>query len=120
LVGSLNVSHGIVRLIEGEGGSAKLAVHAAVGFDEGYLSTNHEIAVSDSWAQRVLKEEFSSMKFADETDKNQRERMAATNVKEIVSIVLRGKDGPLGILAIGCGQDAKFQDDEIDYLTNIA
>ena len=120
LVGSLNVSHGMVRLIEGEGGSAKLAVHAAVGFDEGYLAKNHEIAVSDSWAQRVLKEEFSSMKFADEIDESQRERMAATNVKEIVSIVLRGKDGPLGILAIGCGQDAKFQDDEIDYLTNIA
>src|SRR6266478_2835764 len=60
------------------------------------------------------------MKIADETDQQERERMVATGINEIVSLVLRGKDAPLGILAIGYGHDTKIQDDEIDYLKNIA
>ena len=46
--------------------------------------------------------------------------MLATGVKEIVSLVLRGKDAPLGIFAVGSGHDSKLQDDEVDYLKNIA
>src|SRR6266567_2210823 len=101
VVGSLGVSHGIVRLLEGEGSSAKLVVRAAVGFDEAYLAKEKEIPASASWAQRVLKEEFATMNVANETDKQERDRMLATGVKEIVSLVLRGKDAPLGIFAVG-------------------
>jgi len=120
VVGSLGVSHGIVRLVEGDGNSAKLAVRAAVGFDEDYLVKNKHIPANGTWGQRVLKEDFAVMKIADETDQQERERMAATGINEIVSLVLRGKDVPLGILAIGYGHDTKIQDDEIDYLKNIA
>jgi PAS domain S-box-containing protein len=120
VVGSLGVSHGIVRLVEGDGNSAKLAVRAAVGFDEDYLAKNKHIPASGAWGQRVLKEDFAVMKIAGETDQQERERMVATGVQEIVSLVLRGKDAPLGILAIGYGHDTKIQDDEIDYLKNIA
>jgi len=120
VVDSLGVSHGIVRLLEGDGSAAKLVVHAAVGFDQAYLAAEREIPASDAWAQRVLKEEFATMKVAEETDKAERGRMAVTGVNEIVSLVLRGKDVPLGILAVGCGQGSKIQDDEIDYLKNIA
>jgi two-component system NtrC family sensor kinase len=120
LVGSLGVSHGIVRLLEGDGASATLVVHAAVGFGDHYLSAYNEIPASEPWAQRVLKEDYSSMKIADERDERERKRMAATGVTEEISLVLRGKDTPLGILAVGCSHAAKFQDDEIDYLTNIA
>ena len=120
LVGSLGVSHGIVRLLEGDGASATLVVHAAVGFGDHYLSAYNEIPASEPWAQRVLKEEYSSMKIADERDERERKRMAATGVTEEISLVLRGKDTPLGILAVGCSHAAKFQDDEIDYLRNIA
>src|SRR4029077_10818536 len=55
VVGSLGVSHGIVRLVEGEGNSAKLVVRAAVGFDEDYLAKNKQISVAETWTQRVLK-----------------------------------------------------------------
>jgi PAS domain S-box-containing protein len=120
VVDSLGVSHGIVRLLEGDGSAAKLVVHASVGFDQAYIAAEREIPSSDAWAQRVLKEEFATMKIAEETDKAERERMAVTGVNEIVSLVLRGKDVPLGILAVGCGQGSKIQDDEIDYLKNIA
>jgi two-component system NtrC family sensor kinase len=60
------------------------------------------------------------MKIADERDERERKRMAATGVTEEISLVLRGKDTPLGILAVGCSHAAKLQDDEIDYLRNIA
>src|SRR5258707_1375832 len=95
VVDSLGVSHGIVRLLEGDGSAAKLVVHASVGFDQAYLAVEREIPSSDAWAQRVLKEEFATMKIAEETDKAERERMAVTGVNEIVSLVLRGKDVPL-------------------------
>jgi len=119
-VGSLGVSHESWRLLEGEGSSAKLVVRAAVGFDEAYLAKEKEIPVSESWAQRVLKEEFATMNVANETDKQERDRMLGTGVKEIVSLVLRGKDAPLGIFRVGSGHDSKLQDDEVDYLKNIA
>jgi len=120
VVGSLGVSHGIVRLLEGDGKSARLVVRSAVGFEPGYLAKNKEISVSEPWAQRVLKEEFATMNVADETDKQERDRMAATGVCEVVSLLLRGKDAPLGIFVIGFGPHARIQDDEIDYLKNIA
>src|SRR6266852_9667036 len=47
VVGSLGVSHGIVRLLEGEGSSAKLVVRAAVGFDEAYLAKEKEIPAGE-------------------------------------------------------------------------
>jgi PAS domain S-box-containing protein len=120
VVGSLGVSHGIVRLVEGDGNSAKLVVRAAVGFDEDYLAKNKQISVTEAWTQRVLKEDFAVTRIADETDPQELGRMAATGMKEIVSLALRGKDAPLGILVIGCGHDTRTQDDEIDYLKNIA
>jgi two-component system NtrC family sensor kinase len=120
VVASLGVSHGIIRLMEGDGNTAQLAVRAAVGFDESYLAKNKHIPASGTWGQRVLNEDFAVMKIADETDQQERDRMIATGVKEIVSLVLRGKDAPLGILAIGYGHDTKIQEDEIDYLKNIA
>jgi two-component system, NtrC family, sensor kinase len=110
----------MVRLLEGEGPSAKLVVQAAVGFDDGYLQMQHEIPAGEPWAQRVLREDYSCMKVTDEPDERERQRMAATGVREIVSLVLRGKEAPLGILAIGCKQDTNIQADEIDYLKNIA
>ncbi len=120
VVSSLAVSHGMVRLLEGEGSSARLVVHAAVGFDHEYLTNQHEIAASEPWAQRVLKEDYLRMRISEEPDELERKRMAATGVKEIVSLVLRGKDATLGILAIGSRQDSNIQADEIDYLKNIA
>jgi len=120
LVGSLGITHGMVRLLEGEGNSAKLVLHSAVGFHESYITEHKEIPATEPWAQRALKEEFASVKITENNGEHQRDRMAATGVKEIVTLILRGKDSPIGILLVGCGQVAKLQDDEIDYLKNTA
>src|SRR4029434_5534750 len=41
VVGSLGVSHGLVRLLEGEGNSAQLVLHAAVGLIVCYHKVQH-------------------------------------------------------------------------------
>jgi len=120
LVKSLGVSHGIVRLLEGEGDLTRLVVHAAVGFQESYLREQNGIPVNQPWAQRVLNQEYGTVKINEEPDPRERQRMAATNVKEIVTLALRGKDGPLGMLAVGSSAEIRFQADEVDYVKNIA
>jgi two-component system NtrC family sensor kinase len=120
LVSSLGVTNGVVRLLEGQGDSAKLVIHASVGFDSAYLDKENSISANEPWAQRVLKEEYADVRIGEESDPRERTRMTSARVTEIISLVLRGKDGPLGILAIGSSQGTKFQPDEIDYLKNVA
>src|SRR5262249_20907026 len=50
VVESVSASHGLVRLLEGEGAKAKLVIHAAVGFQEGYLKQHRAISVEENWA----------------------------------------------------------------------
>jgi two-component system NtrC family sensor kinase len=119
VVGSLGVSHGLVRLLEGEDKSSQLVVHAAVGFDEGYLKSHNGIPANEPWVQRVLSQDYASVKIGDEGDPRERQRMTATGVREIATILLRGKEAPLGILAVGSAQEMKFQPDEVEYLKNI-
>jgi PAS domain S-box-containing protein len=119
VVGSLGVSHGLVRLLEGEGNAAQLVVHAAVGFDDSYLKSQNGIPTSEPWVQRVLKQDYASVKLSEEPEPRERQRMTATGVREIATVMLRGKDAPLGILAVGSPKEMRFQPDELDYLKNI-
>ena len=120
VVASLGVSHGMVRLLEGEGKSAKLVVRSAVGFDAAYLAINREIPISEPWVQRVLKDEFTTINVASENGTQEQKRLTETRVNEVVSLALRGKDAVLGIFAIGFGTHTKIQEDEIEFLKNIA
>lgn len=120
LVESVGASHGIVRLLEGQGSLAQLVVGASVGFEESYLAAHRVIPASEPWVQRVLQKDCAFLRAEDEPDPKQRERMGATGVQEIVCLPLRGKEGPLGIVAIGSHAAARFQPDEVAYLSNIA
>jgi hypothetical protein len=113
VVGSLGVSHGLVRLLEGEGNSAQLVVHAAVGFNEEYLKSQNGIPAAEPWVQRALKQDYAAVKINEESDPRERQRMTATGVREIATVLLPGKVGPLGILAVGSAQEMKFQPDEV-------
>jgi PAS domain S-box-containing protein len=119
VVGSLGVSHGLVRLLEGDVNSAQLVVHAAVGFEESYVKAQSAIPVNEPWAQRVLKQDYTPVKIGEEPDPRERQRMSSTGVRESAVILLRGKEKPLGILAVGSAQEMRFQPDEIEYLKNI-
>lgn len=120
LVESLGATHGIARLLEGEGEAAQLIVRASVGFSPEFLAQNARLPATDPWARQILKEDCRFVRLDEETDAMARKKMAGTGLKELVTLALRGKEGPLGIIAIGSSRSVQFQQDEINYVVNIA
>jgi PAS domain S-box-containing protein len=120
LVESLGATHGIVRLLEGEGRSAQLVARASVGFQQSYLKKHERVAATELFVQQVLKGECLFQRLNEEVDIKERQRMEECGVTESFSLALPGKDGPLGIIAVGSMHSVKFQSDEISYLVNIA
>ena len=120
LVESLGATHGIVRLLEGEGSGAQLVARASVGFQQAYLKTHERVAVSEPWVQRVLQKDCLFLRSDEEVDAKERTRMEESGVSESISLALPGKDGPVGVISVGSFQSVRFQRDEISYLVNIA
>jgi PAS domain S-box-containing protein len=120
LVESLGATHGIVRLIEGEGKTAQLVIRAAVGFRPEYLEQHAKIPASEPWVQRVLQNDCVFERLEEEQDPKERQRMAESGVNEMVALVLPAKEGALGIVAVGSTKNVRFQADEITYLVNVA
>jgi PAS domain S-box-containing protein len=120
LVESLGATHGIVRLMEGEGSAAKLVARASVGFQQAYLQKHERVALSEPWVQRVLQKDCLFLRLDEHVDAKERARMEESGVSESISLALPGKDGPVGIISVGSYQNVRFQRDEISYLVNIA
>jgi PAS domain S-box-containing protein len=120
LVESLGATHGVVRLTEGQGESAQLVARTSVGYNQAFLERHARVPMSEPWMQRVISEECVFVRNGDSLDATARERMAEGGLLEIVALSLPGKDGPLGIIAVGSIQHLKFQQDEISYLGNVA
>jgi PAS domain S-box-containing protein len=120
LVESLGATHGIVRLLEGEGSAAQLVARASVGFQQTYLKKHERVAISEPWVQRVLQKDCLFLRLDEEVDAKERVRMEESGVSESISLALPGKDGPVGVISVGSFQDIRFQRDEISYLVNIA
>jgi two-component system NtrC family sensor kinase len=120
LVESLGVTHGIVRLLEGEGSAARLVAKASAGFQQGYLTKYDRIALSEPWVQKVLRKDCLFLRVSEEVDVKERARMVECGVTESISLPLPGKDGPLGIVSVGSIHGVPFQRDELSYLVNIA
>jgi PAS domain S-box-containing protein len=120
LVESLGATHGIVRFKEGDGNSAQLVARASVGFGKSYLSRFAQLPASQPWAQRVLKGECQFLQSAEEWDPEARKRVAEAGLKGLVTLPLPGKQGPLGIIAVGSTRQEQFHPDEISYLVNIS
>jgi PAS domain S-box-containing protein len=120
VVQSLNATHGLVRLIEGEGIAAQLVVRASVGFSPAFVTQQAQLPLSEPWAAKLFQEGASdSLSLYPETDRAAWTRIAEPAVKEMVAVVLRGKTGPLGFIAVGSSTVQHLQADEISYLVNI-
>jgi len=120
LVQSLGATHGIVRLKEGQGSSAQLVARASVGFDQSYLACYAKLSAMEPWAQRVMKGECEFLQSEDEWDPTFRKRVDEAGLKGLVTLPLPGKQGPLGVVAIGSTRHGRFHLDELSYLVNIA
>jgi len=120
LVESLGATHGLVRLLEGEGDKTRLTARASVGFTPDYLAKYGQLSAKDPWAQQLLLQDNVFVRLQDEQDPGIRQRMKASGINNNISTALRGKDGPLGIIAIGTTRIEPFQPDEIAYLINVS
>jgi PAS domain S-box-containing protein len=120
LVDSVGATHGLVRLLESQGGADVLVTRAAVGFSPQYLAKYGQLPCSESWAKQVLREDCQYLRFAETQDPAARARMAECGLRELVTLALRGKDGPLGTIAVGSNRAVEFQSDEVAYLVNLS
>jgi len=96
-VESVGASHGLVRLLEGEGNQAKLVIHAAVGFQETYLQRNHSISADESWPKTILQKDHHIVRFEEEKRRARTPPHGGKRGAGIIALPLREKDGTLGI-----------------------
>jgi PAS domain S-box-containing protein len=120
ITGSLNASHGVIRLLEGKGDSTEFVARASVGFSDSYLRQHQVLTLNRSWVQEVLKEEHRISRFEDEKDLQVRHAMAEAGITQLVTVPLCGKEGPVGLINIGALPGKRFQEDELAYLVNVA
>src|SRR5262249_51611611 len=88
LVDSLDATHGIVRLKEGEGKDAQLVARASVGYEPQFLAQHGKVFATQPWAQRVLKEECQFLESQDEWDPSAQKRLLESGVKSLVTLRL--------------------------------
>ena len=120
LVESVGATHGIVRLIEGEGNAARFVIRASVGFRQAYLEKYRELPLTDVAMKRAVDEDFAFLRLEDEQDAPGRQRLLENGLNEVVTMKLPGKERPLGVINLASTQTLKFQPDETSYLINIA
>ncbi|HXM99835.1 MAG TPA: PAS domain S-box protein [Candidatus Dormibacteraeota bacterium] len=120
LVRSLGGTHGMIRMLEGEGVGLRLVAKASIGFSKQYVQRYRNLALSEPWAKTALTENYSLSRFDEEKDPKVRERMSEERLAGMAALSLRGKEGPIGIIVIGLRHNQRFQLDEIDYLINLA
>ena len=120
LVESLGATHGLVRLAEGQGDAAQLMARASVGSARRFWNGMRRCrcrsrGCSGSWRKNAC---F----FESETSRIRRHgsEWRKADCARSSRLSLPGKEGPLGIIAVGSTQHLKFQADEISYLGNVA
>jgi PAS domain S-box-containing protein len=120
LVESLGATHGLVRLAEGPANAVQLTARASVGFSHTFLQQHGQVPATEPWMKRVMEQQCLFLRIKEEQDAAARQRMTESGISELVALALPGKEGPLGIIAVGSTQHLKFQADEISYLANVA
>jgi PAS domain S-box-containing protein len=121
LVESLAATHGVARLLTGEGESAELTLRATVGLDENYMRRYGRIPASEAWARAILQRNLPWVcHLQEDAPVELRERMESKQISTMVYVRLPGKDAPMGVLGIASASPRRFQPDEIDFLVNVA
>ncbi len=120
LVESLNASHGLVRLLAGEGEAAESVIRASVGFSDSYLEKHARVSANEPWARKFFQQNTPFLSYEDESHPELQLRMEAEKISAMVLVRVPGTEAPLGVLAVGSNTPRKFQTDEINFLVNVA
>jgi PAS domain S-box-containing protein len=120
LVEGLGVSHGFIRLVEGQGETAHLVIRAAVGFHEDLLRERSRLPASDPWVRLLLEEKNPYLSFAETTDPEARQWMKLEGLTALVVVRMPGKEASLGLLGVGSNRPRVFHQTEVNFLINVA
>src|SRR2546430_2291757 len=74
----------------------------------------------EPWAQQMIKGKCQFLQSDEEWDPVARRRVDEAGLKTLVTLPLPGKQGPLGVIAVGSTRQGRFHPDELSYLVNIA
>jgi len=110
----------MLRLLEGKGDAAEFVARASVGFSESFLKQHERLDLHGPWIQEVLRENYRISRFEEEKDVQSRRKMAEAGITQLITVPLRGNEGPIGILNIGALPGKRFHEDELAYLVNVA
>ncbi len=120
ITSSLGVTHGMIRLKEGEAEASEYICRASVGYADAYLKQLERLAASSPWLQAVIQEPYRLSRFEEEKDPKIRRAMADAGLTQIVNVPMRGKKGVVGLLKVGALPGKRFHEDELAYLVNVA
>ena len=119
LAEGLGATHGVVFLFDDPDVPSKLELRAAVGFSERF---RHQapISLDNPWLQRVLSQEAPVNFGLGAGDGLIREWLEGERVSVCVLVRIPGKDAPLGVLGIGSATPRVFEEQEQNFLANLA
>src|SRR5262249_44215300 len=92
----------------------------SVGYSPAFLAQYERVLALEPWAREVLKRECQVLALEDERDAGARKRLEDAGLRSLVTLALPGKNGPLGVMAIGTTRHKQFAPDELSYLVNMA
>jgi PAS domain S-box-containing protein len=124
VIESLGATDGLVLLFEDPARHTRLIVRGRIGFADTERGLQARFSLAEPWLDQVLRDErlviaYSSAD-ADAADGTLRRWMQAENLAAILLIRVPGKDGPLGLLAIGSSAARRYESEEQHYLMNVA
>jgi len=120
ITSSLGVTHGIIRLKEGDAEASEYVRRASVGYSDSYLKQLERLPASSPWLQAVIQEPYRLARFEEEKDPKVRRAMADEGLTQIIYLPMRGKKGVVGLLKVGALPGKRFHEDELAYLANVA
>src|SRR5208283_2860835 len=93
---------------------------ASVGFSQSFLKQHERLDLHSPWVQETLRENCRISFFEEEKDVQSRRKMAEAGITQLITVPLRGNEGPIGILNIGAPPGKRFHEDELAFLVNVA
>ena len=119
VVESLGVSHGFIRLVEGQGEAAQLVQHAAVGFREDLNRDRNRLPAPEPWMRLLSEEGNKFVSLAGTSDPELRQWMRLEGLAALAVVRMPGKEAPLGMLGAGTIHPRAFHPDEVNFLINV-
>jgi PAS domain S-box-containing protein len=117
---TLAVSHGALFLLERDGHPASFALRASSGFGETFLTQYAQVFVSEPWIRDTLAQNARVVS----RDASGETKVPAWMEKEqlcsAVLVPITGKNKSLGLLCVASSSPRRFENEEVDFLVNVA